>query len=65
MGSIFTQNHRLQNIAIIVMDVKKMKTKCEVYSRTVGYIRPVDQWNDGKRAEFKDRVLINLKKNDR
>jgi ribonucleoside-triphosphate reductase len=26
--------------------------KCEVYSRVVGYLRPVDQWNDGKQAEF-------------
>jgi ribonucleoside-triphosphate reductase len=28
---------------------------CEVYSRVVGYLRPVDQWNDGKQAEFKIR----------
>jgi anaerobic ribonucleoside-triphosphate reductase len=27
-------------------------TDCEVYSRVVGYLRPVDQWNDGKQAEF-------------
>lgn len=27
----------------------------EVYSRVVGYIRPVKQWNDGKLNEFKDR----------
>jgi len=27
-------------------------TNCEVYSRVVGYLRPVDQWNDGKQAEF-------------
>ncbi|MCW3983098.1 MAG: ribonucleoside triphosphate reductase [Candidatus Bathyarchaeota archaeon] len=26
--------------------------KSEVYSRVVGYLRPVDQWNDGKQAEF-------------
>jgi len=26
--------------------------RCEVYSRVVGYLRPVDQWNDGKQAEF-------------
>jgi ribonucleoside-triphosphate reductase len=26
--------------------------QCEVYSRVVGYLRPVDQWNDGKQAEF-------------
>lgn len=35
-----------------------VKTKCEVYSRVVGYIRPVEQWNDGKQAEFKDRKLF-------
>lgn len=29
--------------------------ECEVYSRIVGYIRPVSQWNKGKRAEFKTR----------
>jgi ribonucleoside-triphosphate reductase len=27
----------------------------EVYSRVVGYIRPVAQWNNGKRAEYNDR----------
>lgn len=30
----------------------------EVYSRIVGYMRPVNQWNDGKRAEFDDRKLF-------
>ncbi len=29
--------------------------RCEVYSRIVGYLRPVDQWNDGKQAEFRIR----------
>lgn len=28
---------------------------CEVYSRIVGYLRPISQWNKGKRAEFNDR----------
>jgi hypothetical protein len=28
---------------------------CEVYSRVVGYLRPVNQWNDAKVAEFSDR----------
>ncbi len=27
----------------------------EIYSRVVGYLRPVDQWNDGKQAEFSIR----------
>ena len=29
--------------------------KTEVYSRMVGYVRPVEQWNIGKQAEFGDR----------
>jgi ribonucleoside-triphosphate reductase len=27
----------------------------EVYSRVCGYFRPINQWNPGKQAEFKDR----------
>ena len=27
-------------------------SRTEVYSRVVGYLRPVDQWNQGKQAEF-------------
>ncbi len=30
-------------------------SECEVYSRIVGYIRPVQQWNDSKQAEFSIR----------
>ena len=33
----------------------KQRTRCEVYSRVVGYLRPVNQWNPGKKQEFKDR----------
>lgn len=32
---------------------------CEVFSRVVGYLRPVQQWNDGKQAEFHDRQEYN------
>ncbi|HIK00710.1 TPA: hypothetical protein H1016_04170 [archaeon] len=31
------------------------RTKCEVYSRPVGYLRPVQQWNLGKKEEFAAR----------
>jgi len=30
--------------------------KCEVYQRVVGYFRPVQRWNNGKKAEYADRV---------
>lgn len=29
--------------------------RCEVWSRVVGYLRPVSQWNKGKQVEFKER----------
>ena len=35
--------------------------KCEVYSRIVGYIRPVEQWNVGKTEEYKDRKVFQVK----
>jgi len=33
----------------------KCGLECEVYSRVVGYLRPVKQWNKGKQNEFKLR----------
>lgn len=30
-------------------------TATEVYSRVVGYLRPVQNWNDGKQAEYRER----------
>jgi len=35
--------------------MQKQRTKCEVFSRIVGYLRPVSQWNDGKAAEYELR----------
>ncbi len=32
----------------------------EVYSRITGYYRPVQNWNDGKTQEFKDRKVYNI-----
>lgn len=32
--------------------------ECEVYSRVVGYLRPVKQWNKGKKQEFEDRKVF-------
>ena len=30
--------------------------ECEVFSRVVGYLRPVKQWNKGKKSEYETRV---------
>ena len=34
---------------------------CEVWSRVMGYYRPVDHWNVGKQQEFRDRKNFVLK----
>lgn len=36
----------------------KDRTVCEVYSRVVGFLSPVSQWNKGKREEFSDRLTF-------
>lgn len=36
---------------------------CEVYSRIVGYIRPVSQWNKGKQMEFQNRKTFEISEN--
>jgi len=43
------------------MDVTRRSTPgrvvvpCEVYSRVVGYLRPIQNWNQGKQQEFSER----------
>jgi anaerobic ribonucleoside-triphosphate reductase len=39
----------------------KCGAKTEIYSRVVGYFRPVAQWNTGKKEEFKDRKVFTIK----
>ncbi len=34
---------------------REKRQKAEVYSRIVGYLRPVSQWNNGKKQEFQKR----------
>ena len=38
---------------------KLNRQKCEIYSRVVGYLSPVNRWNDGKKSEFADRKTFN------
>ena len=37
-----------------------LRTECEVYSRIVGYIRPISQWNVGQKEVFKDRKMFEV-----
>ena len=38
----------------------KCDQKTEIYSRVVGYLRPVKQWNDGKQAEYGNRKTFRV-----
>ena len=35
-------------------------SKCEVYSRVVGYLRPVQNWHKGKKEEFAMRKTMTV-----
>ncbi|MDD5377235.1 MAG: anaerobic ribonucleoside-triphosphate reductase [Candidatus Gracilibacteria bacterium] len=34
---------------------EQTRTKCEIYTRVMGYYRPVSQFNNGKKSEFYTR----------
>jgi anaerobic ribonucleoside-triphosphate reductase len=39
----------------------KGRTRCAVWARSVGYLRPTINFNEGKLAEFKDRKMFKVK----
>ncbi len=44
------------------MEEKKVcGKKCEVFTRVCGYIRPVSNFNKGKKQEYEDRVTYKNK----
>jgi ribonucleoside-triphosphate reductase len=42
-----------------------LRVPCEVYSRIVGYLRPVQAWNKGKQQEFRERKTFCAAEPDR
>ena len=44
-------------------NMENKRTKCERYSRIVGYMRPVSGWNAGKTEEFGDRKTFDVSAN--
>lgn len=40
----------------------QVKIPCEVYSRIVGYLRPVQNWHEGKQQEFSERKTFDVKR---
>jgi ribonucleoside-triphosphate reductase (formate) len=40
--------------------IKTKRQECVVYSRVVGYLAPVKNWNKGKKSEFSDRKTFSV-----
>lgn len=55
------ESGNLVDVSGKVLVPREKRVKTEVYSRVVGYMRPVSGWNRGKRAEFKDRAVFQVK----
>ena len=56
------EKHNIEN-KISELKTKLENTKgsnCEVYSRVVGYLRPVQNWNKGKKEEFAMRKNMKM-----
>jgi anaerobic ribonucleoside-triphosphate reductase len=56
---------RLQRISVEIAKIEEelkqvQGTPCEIYSRVVGYHRPIQNWNKGKQEEFKERVTFRV-----
>lgn len=41
-------------------ELESKRTPCEIFTRVVGYYRPVDNFNDSKQEEYKDRVEFEI-----
>ena len=54
----------MENIEIRVMEhvqeTAEVRVPCEVYSRIVGYLRPVQNWHQGKQQEFSERKAFRV-----
>jgi len=42
-------------------ELAQKRQPCEVWSRIVGYLRPVQNWNEGKKSEYFDREEFMIK----
>lgn len=45
----------------ILKEVQEKRTKCIVYSRCMGYFRPIESFNVGKKGEHNERVKFKEK----
>lgn len=49
------QPHHLRDASGEIVLREEERTECEVWTRCMGYLRPVSFFNAGKQSEFRDR----------
>lgn len=56
-----TKEELQQKISALKQQIKEARgAPCEVFSRVVGYMRPVQGWNKGKQEEFNLRAQFQV-----
>ena len=51
----------MQDIKQLPQELQNKRTRCVVYTRVMGYLRPVESFNLGKKGEHKERVQFEEK----
>ena len=60
-----TLNQLNEEISLLHTQLENLKgAPTEVYTRIVGYYRPVKNWNKGKREEYNERLPFEIKGNN-
>jgi anaerobic ribonucleoside-triphosphate reductase len=59
-----SQETNQETLVVLNQVATETKIPCEVYSRVVGYLRPVQNWNNGKQQEFAERITFRLRELD-
>jgi len=61
-GGFINFMNKEKRIQELEEELKNLKVhECEVWSRVVGYYRPIAQWNNGRQAEWNERKKFDLK----
>lgn len=56
---LINMNNSLNVNDTILQDSERQP--CEVWTRVMGYYRPVERYNNGKKSEYNERTFFNLK----
>ena len=51
----------MKGIHEVLQQYQEERSKCQVWSRVMGYMRNVESFNIGKKSEFMERVFFNVK----